>query len=93
MQRTLFDSRPRFDGGTYDSAMDESRLTCQLEKVKHLMMDGYWRTLAEIQAVCGGSEAGISARVRDLRKQRCGGHKVERRRVVGGVWQYRVITG
>jgi hypothetical protein len=56
------------------------------------MADGRWRTLGEIQAACGGSEAAVSARLRDLRKVRHQSHIVERRRVAGGLWEYRVTT-
>ena len=82
-----------FDGATYDPALDKERLETQLGKVYRLMRDGKWRTLAEIQAVAGGSEAGCSARIRDLRKPRHGSHCVERRRRgegKRGLFEYRV---
>jgi hypothetical protein len=84
-----------FDGETFDAARDENRLTTQLEAVKALMLpDGQYRTLAEIAAATGGSEAGVSARLRDLRKPRFGSYRVERRRVPGaaGLHEYRVFT-
>ena len=77
-----------FDGETFDPVIDGKRLTSQLERVRALMSDGKWRTLAEIHAVVGGSEAGVSARLRDLRKQRFGGHNVVRQRWLGQPWQY-----
>jgi hypothetical protein len=55
------------------------------------MLDGTWRTLEGIRSTVGGSEAGISARLRDLRKPRFGGYGVERRRVSGGLFEYRVL--
>lgn len=81
----------RFDGETYDPARDEARLGSQLERVKALMADGAWRGLADIAAMTGGSEAAVSARLRDLRKARFGGFRVERRHVEGGRWVYRVL--
>jgi len=83
-----------FDGSTYQPDKDEKRLSSQLSKVKELMSDGEWRTLAQIQSIVGGSEAGVSARLRDLRKDRFGSFLVKRRRVgepSSGVWQYRLF--
>jgi len=83
-----------FDGDSYEPEHDHARLVGQLERVATLMRDGQWRTLAEIQHVAGGSEAGVSARLRDLRKRKCGSHVVERRRrgdPADGLFEYRVI--
>ena len=82
----------RADGTTYSPDRDGERLERLFERVKALMLDGRWRTLAEIQAVCGGSEASVSARIRDLRKKRFGAYIVEREYVGDGLWQYRVRT-
>jgi len=84
---------PLFDGRTYDPLLDERRMETQLLRVAALMADARWRTLAEIVASVGGSEAGVSARLRDLRKHRFGARNVERRRrgeTCAGVWEYRV---
>ena len=83
---------PLFGGVTFDAKLDGARLSGQLQAVRDLMADGRWRTLAEIATVVGGSEAGVSARLRDLRKDRFGGHEVNRRRVSGGLWEYQVIV-
>lgn len=80
----------KFDGDTYDAKQDGPRLSGQLDRVRDLMADGDWRTLAEIATAVGGSEAGVSARLRDLRKDRFGGHVVERKRIDGGLWAYRL---
>jgi hypothetical protein len=79
-----------FEGETYDPALDQPRLSSQLWKVWALMSDGQWRTLRMIAIVVEGSEAGVSARLRDLRKRRFGHYLVERRRVAGGLWEYRL---
>lgn len=89
-QPSLFTRSPRFDGDTFDAALDQDRLASQLDRVKRLMSDGRYRTLAEIRAAVGGSEAGISARLRDLRKHRNGCHTVDRRRRTTGTFEYRV---
>lgn len=82
-----------FDGETYEPAHDKDRLAGQLERVKRLMLDGRWRTLAAIHRIVGGSEPGVSARLRDLRKARFGNFTVERR-AAGlrnrGLFEYRV---
>lgn len=71
---------PNHDGETYVPGLDKVRLNSQLRRVFDLMKDGAWRTLDEIRAVAGGSEAGISARLRDLRKGKFGGYEVMSRR-------------
>jgi hypothetical protein len=79
-----------FDGITISPALDNARLSGLLSKVHAVLLDGQWHTLAELHERCGGSEAGISARLRDLRKEKFGAHNVERERVAGGLWQYRM---
>jgi len=88
----LFDT-PDFDGDTYEAPLDKPRLSTQLKQVFDLMKDGQWRTLSEIGAK--GSGSGVSARLRDLRKAKFGGHKVERRRKGNpkdGLFEYRLIV-
>jgi len=84
-----------FDGDTFDLKKDGPRLSTMLDKVYHLMKDGRWRTLSEIRKVTGGSEAGISARLRDLRKEKFQAKyptiEVERRRRAGGLYEYRAL--
>lgn len=84
----------RFDGDTYDAGQDCERLTGQLLKVYEAMAGGGWHSLAELAERCGGSEAGVSARIRDLRKPRFGAHKIERQRQspFTGVWIYRMAA-
>jgi len=82
-QPGLFDPKAepvRFDGRTYDPHHDRVRLTRLLARVYAFMRDGEWRTLPEIAEACGGTEASVSARLRDLRKIRFGSYVVERRR-------------
>lgn len=84
----------KFDGATYDPTQDGPRLNTAMARVYDLCKDGKWRTLKEIASAVGCSESGASARIRDLRKPKfaaqfpSGG--VERRRVEGGLWEYKV---
>jgi hypothetical protein len=87
-----------FDGETYEPAEDKRRLTAQLSVVKQLMQDNRWWTIAQLcDAVWKqgykGTQQGVSARIRDLRKARFGGHVVMRRRTerVSGEFEYRLL--
>lgn len=85
---------PPFDGKTYEHEKDHGRLAAQLKRVRELMADEHWRTLAEISAAVGDPEASVSARLRDLRKGKWGAYTVERRRRgvdVRGLFEYRVL--
>lgn len=81
----------RFDGETYEPPLDAERLTTLMERVAAVMRDGDWHTLRELAVRTGGTEASVSARLRDLRKPRFGGGTVERRRVEGGLFTYRLV--
>lgn len=92
-----------FDGVTYEAKHDELRLTGQLGDVYEVMKDGGWYTLEDIQGLAATntraagekkwhSQAGISARIRDFRKEKFGGYSVERRRTRHpGLWEYRLV--
>lgn len=82
-----------FDGATYIPKRDYERLSGQLKAVFDVMKDGRWRTLKELGAAVEGSEAAISARLRDLRKDKYGAHEVQREHIEGGIWRYRVRVG
>jgi hypothetical protein len=81
----------RFDGATIDPELDNERLGAQLKRVWELMKDGTWRSLREIAQQTGDPESSISARLRDWRKPRNGSHTVERRRIAGGLYEYRLL--
>jgi len=71
---------------------DTDRLNTQLNRVKFFMLSGEWKTLREIADHVQGSEAGVSARLRDLRNKYH--YTVNRRRVNDqGLWEYSVSTG
>ena len=80
-----------FDGATYESGRDRGRLFAQLQRVKALMSDHGWHTLGELERRTGDPQASVSARIRDLRKPRFGGHVIERRYVADGLHEYRLI--
>jgi hypothetical protein len=80
-----------FDGHTYDPGLDYARLKGQLQRVNAFMSDGRFHTLDEIARAAGGTEASVSARLRDFRKAKYGAHAVERERVAGGLYRYRLV--
>ena len=55
------------------------------------MRPGAWWTLGALHGVTGEPEASISARIRDFRKPKFGAFLVERERIVGGLYRYRLI--
>lgn len=83
-----------FDGGTFDPELDGNRLRAQLWRVRRLMQDGEWRTLPEIRDATGDPTQSVSARLRDFRKEKFGGHTVNRRRRGegrSGLFEYQLI--
>ena len=81
----------RRSGDTFDSERDGVRLNQQALDVWSAMEDGVWRSLSELSRVTLHPEASISARLRDFRKPRFGGHTVERNHVSNGLWRYRLV--
>lgn len=81
-----------FDGSTYEHTRDGARLGDQMMAVLSVMADGQWRTLKQLAAAVEAPEASVSARLRDLRKPRFGGHRVERRYVCKGSFTYQLIV-
>jgi len=91
---TFPQARLYFDGETYDPDKDAVRLTKLMLRVWSFVQSGEWVTLSELANATGGTEASVSARLRDLRKERFGAHTVERRRMYNptlGAYEYRVI--
>ncbi len=83
----------RFNGATYDSAFDQSRLTGQILRVYRAMCDGHWRTLSEIEQMTGDPQASISAQLRNLKKLDFGSHQLEKRargERTFGLWEYKL---
>lgn len=78
------------DGETFEPARDRVRLDGQALDVWQFMADQKWHTPAEIEAGTGHNWASISARLRDYRKERWGGHSVHRMYLRKGVFSYRL---
>lgn len=89
---TLPEPSERFDGATYEADQDCARLTGQLLDVYALLKNGGWWSLRELSNYAGCSEASASARLRDLRKTRFGSHVIDRKRVEGGLFAYRMAA-
>lgn len=81
---------PSFDGETFDEEKDGERLTRQLDQVREAMSDGNWYTLEELHEKTGFPVSSISARIRDLRKEKNGSYLVEDKRSSNGTWIYRL---
>lgn len=79
-----------FGGATYDTQLDGQRLTQQYQRAFDCMADGQWRTLEALASAVGAPTHSVSARLRDMRKPRYGAHLVERKRVTGGLYEYRL---
>lgn len=88
--RTVKVRGAEFDGETIEPARDHDRLRAQLHRVLNVLGDHEWHTLAGIAAMTGDPESSVSARIRDLRKDKFGGYLVERQYVSKGLWQYRI---
>jgi len=86
-----------FGGAATLERSDVARLSSQLHAVRSIMSDGRYRTLEEIAQLVTqitgkkATEPSVSARLRDLRKDKFGSLIVERRLVAPGLFQYRVI--
>jgi hypothetical protein len=86
-----------FGGATLEKK-DIPRLGKQLRAVYDVMADGQFRTLTAIadavKANTGivASPQSISARLRDFRKEKFGGFKVNRRAAGEGLFDYQVLN-
>ena len=81
-----------FDGETFDPERDGQRLGDQLAAVFHLMKDGEWWQMTDLAAAVGAPVQSVDARRRDLRKEKFGGHTVEKRHVGNGLFEYRLLA-
>lgn len=89
-------SPPLVNGPGYIREFDEARIKGATKLVFDLMKDKQFRTLSQIhRAINKGSEAGISATLRNFRKERYGLHTVNRRRTgdpKNGLFEYQLIV-
>lgn len=70
---------------------ESARLDSLRERIRECLRSGGWWTLRELETVVGGHGTGVSAKLRDLRKPRYGGHTIEAERVCAGLWRYRMV--
>ena len=82
---------PHFNGADYVPERDHARLSTQIARVKDCMKDGSWRTLKYISEITGDPEASVSAQLRHLRKDRFGGHTVNRQHINHGLYCYQLM--
>lgn len=77
-------------GSTYDPEHDRERLGRQLQAVLTYLRTHDRATLRQLSGYSGGSEAGCSARIRDLRKL---GFDIQKERVEpgSGLYQYWLV--
>jgi len=80
-----------FDGETYVPDRDGVRLNSQVRRVWEIMKDGRLRTLEDISELTGDPISSISSRLRDFRKDRFGGHEVNRQWLGDGLWGYQLV--
>ena len=83
-----------FDGeADTEGISKDPRLQKQLVRVYSALTDGAWQTLAEVGFKSDAPEASVSARIRDLRKDRFGGFTINHRHVGDGIHQYMLEKG
>jgi len=81
-----------FDGNTYDKNKDQVRLSRQIDKVRYFLEISDYVTLDEISVATGVKNvSSISARIRDLRKDRHGNRVVERKYISDGLYSYKLL--
>jgi hypothetical protein len=81
---------PHFNGPDYEPDRDHRRLSKQSDRILDLMIDGRWRTVAEIAAATNDPENSIQAQLRHLRKPRFGSYIVEKKRRGDSLYLYHV---
>lgn len=80
-----------FDGADYNHKRDSVRLSSQLERIFNLMKDGRFRSLKDISQIVGAGEASVSANLRNSRKERFGGHTLNRKSLGNGFNLYQIV--
>ena len=83
-----------FDGAGFDPDLDGERLARQLRAIRDYLfgLEGdRFATVGEIASALGFPECSVSAQLRNLRKPRHGGYKIESRRLTEtGLFGYRL---
>ena len=73
------------------TAADRKKRTSQRQGVWATIKSGRWIDLYDLRARVKGSDAALTARIRDLRKKAHGKHKVLCERFADGVYRYRLV--
>ena len=81
---------PTVEIGRTQPRCDMGYFRAQLQRVKYLMIDEQWRTLQQISEATGDPEASVSARLRDLRKEKHGSYTVNLRQLANNKYEYQV---
>lgn len=79
-QQAFWDKPVTFDGDDYDHEKDYIRLKGQMMRIYNFMKDGHWDSLKEIARHTGDPETSVSAQLRNFRKERFGGHTMNKER-------------
>ena len=77
-------------GPAYVPERDERRLNAQLGAIWDYIRDQHWFTLAEVEGELGYPQASSSAQIRHLRKPKFGGHRIIKRYIDSGLWEYQL---
>jgi hypothetical protein len=80
-----------FDGAVYVKERDYNRLAKNHWKLRDLMQDQVYRTLAQISDLTQIPPASVSAGLRDFRKAKFGGHVLNRKYLGNGLYSYQLI--
>lgn len=80
----------QFNGSDYVPGRDNGRLNVQYLRVFNLMRDRKWRSLGDIARLTGDPEASVSAQLRHMRKERFGGHTVNKDYQGEGLYLYQL---
>jgi hypothetical protein len=83
---------PEFDGDDYQPDRDKPRLTGQIKEVFSFISDQKWHTVHRIAAITGHPEPSVSAQLRNLRKERFGGHTIDRKYAGDGLYLFRLAN-
>jgi hypothetical protein len=71
--------------------MKQTKTSQQLVRVFNALTDGGWHTLAALGKRVNAPTQSVSARLRDLRKDKFGGNTIERRRANPTTFVYRFV--
>ena len=73
---------------------DFRRMDTQRSRLEWILTNhpGKWWTLRELGHMAVASETGISARLRDMRKDKYGGYDIQAENTGKGLWRYRIAV-